>query len=450
VTVDFEGKFSAQVGGGAFLDAYLQDLYFDVDAADAARLGLATALMLTPGLQGGSLLALQGMSLEGRAMFNARARAEVNASADAALGLAANPKLWPLKWYLEGGLGVHGRLGGSVAFTDDVMVELTWIGVTPKIKVLGMSKRLGIELTAGFGLHGFVATGIDAGYSVLSKREELARWNLQLGKDLTVATAFTGGDQLEVATTSEGVVDVNLKELALSLKRIASVLMEAAPKDLKMKPEDPKGGGGPLPLGTSESPVLMYWVKRPSRYPPQIYADDEQGFERQRFNRTGSKGIHGSPPRKIGVAFWPSTGWRFEKRRGSKRSAQAEFYKRLEDAGYTWQEQGTEADHVVDIALAGDAQDRFDNLWPLDAGLNGLAGMWHGQQTVWYQPPGAPEPQPWALSSIPDGVWIEIRDVVDPPPPMPPRPTGQAGAGGGPGSGGGTAGGGGAHGPPAP
>ncbi len=410
--VELGASFSANAGGGAFLNAYLQDMYFDVDAVSAARLAFA---MFVVEAGPGRLMALQGLRLTGGAKLNASARAEVTAAADANLVVQANPRLLPLKWYIEGGLGLVGGLRGFANFFGDVRLLLEWSGLLPRIKVLDVDMSAAVGLAAVFGVNAHLATGVEIGASVLSTRRELARTDFAIGKEVSVDTAFGGGDKLTLASTPDGTIDVNIPAVVLSIQKVTKALMDVTTRSTHVAPDTQEGGEN-VPAGTDADPVLIYRGKRTLFYPPQIFVDDADHFGGQRFNRTGQKAISvpaGQPRREIGVQFWPYAGWKFKKRKGSARREQRAFRNALEFAGYRWEEKGHEADHVVDVALGGDQFDRFDNLWPLPGWLNALAGPYHGQQPVWYQPPGAQIPRlPMGLNDIPDGTTLKVREII--------------------------------------
>ena len=67
------------------------------------------------------------------------------------------------------------------------------------------------------------------------------------------------------------------------------------------------------------------------------------------------------------------------------RGQEAKFKRRLRAAGYSWSAFRTSPDHVMDLMWNG--PDEFENLWPLDSGINSRAGTKQNiDQQIYFRP----------------------------------------------------------------
>ena len=120
----------------------------------------------------------------------------------------------------------------------------------------------------------------------------------------------------------------------------------------------------------------------------------------------------------IGVSYWPAVGDLIFLTTPTKRSGtmQAAFNNALTRYGFKLA--GWNADHVEDIEMGG--SDDFDNLWPLEAGVNSRAGNWQLGQPVTFSRDDEPVGNVHGPIAIQGqdylrGRWLRIRDFQDPP-----------------------------------
>jgi hypothetical protein len=168
------------------------------------------------------------------------------------------------------------------------------------------------------------------------------------------------------------------------------------------------------PTGTSKDPIPMVWYKPLHWYldPVTLMIDGEK----RKFRRNQKALLpHGEA---IGVSYWPSKGDKIYLTSPTKRSKtmQNAFNAALKRYGFN--NAGWNADHVEDVEMGG--FDDFDNLWPLEAGVNQRAGLWQLGQAVVFSKDTEPVGNVYGPIAILGqeylrGRWFMIVDVKDPP-----------------------------------
>lgn len=174
-------------------------------------------------------------------------------------------------------------------------------------------------------------------------------------------------------------------------------------------------GGHVAPTGTRDDPIPMTWYK-----PLHWYLDPVTlriNGEKREFRRNSKAMLpHGEA---IGVSYWPSNGDLIQLTTPTRRTGrmQADFSAALLRYGFPLA--GWNADHVEDLAMGG--FDDFDNLWPLEAGVNQRAGNWQLGQPVRFSKDTEPMGNVYGPIAIQGqdylrGRYFRIRDTRDPPP----------------------------------
>jgi len=425
ILIELDGTASVYAGGHAVIDVKLNNVILELTAADVAKLGGAATLLILSGGAGllPALAVLQGVNIQGRASLQAQAIAEVSAGANLALELAAN-SIWPVKGFVNAGLGIAGSIGVEAGFSaNDVPIVLDFLGPIPRLRLLNYTTQSEAILKAHLGLSGHLAIGVELGYGAASVRRELLRASYQPRLDLAIGHAIKGGTPATLSTSADGTPEIDLPAIYFALNDLVSALLDGTPRNDNALPQAPSGK---VPVGSDADPVLIYWCKPERIYKNPILLDDADANENTPYYRDSRKLLDRAANITIGVPYWPQPGDRFTKRRGSKRAEQQRFIKFLEDHNFDFAKSDFwkfSPDHVLDIALAGNEADRMDNLWPAERTANELAGHWHANQGVWFQPQGQPERRtPTPLWAVPDGTVLRIRAIVSPPPPEPPPP----------------------------
>jgi hypothetical protein len=114
----------------------------------------------------------------------------------------------------------------------------------------------------------------------------------------------------------------------------------------------------PITIGGSD-----YFMSRKKRLPPPL-----------RHVIIGVDAMH--------IPFIGKTMFIFHQR---NRGQEGRFKRRLEFVGYSWRTHRTSPDHVTDLMWNG--PDDFDNLWPLDSGINSRAGRKQNiDQLIYFRP----------------------------------------------------------------
>ena len=231
---------------------------------------------------------------------------------------------------------------------------------------------------------------------------------------------------------SETKVTVGMEEGDLNVDALLERVFEESDKrgnDNEVKQKDgasgggpgrrwPGGGGGPgghvAPTGTRQFPIPITWYKPPRWYLDPVLLMINGRQEEFRRNRK-SMLPHGEA---IGVSYWPAVGDLIFLTTPTKRSGtmQAAFNNALTRYGFKLA--GWNADHVEDIEMGG--SDDFDNLWPLEAGVNSRAGNWQLGQPVTFSRDDEPVGNVHGPIAIQGqdylrGRWLRIRDFQDPP-----------------------------------
>jgi hypothetical protein len=174
-------------------------------------------------------------------------------------------------------------------------------------------------------------------------------------------------------------------------------------------------GGHRAPTGTKDDPIPITWWK-----PLRWYLDPVRltiKGEPRDFRRNSKAMLpHGEA---IGVSYWPAPGYVLQLSSPTKRTGkmQQDFNAAL--ARYGFRLAGWNADHVEDLEMGG--FDEFDNLWPLEAGVNQRAGNWQLGQPVTFSKDTEPVGNIHGPIAIQGqdylrGRYFRIRDTRDPPP----------------------------------
>jgi hypothetical protein len=411
--------------------------------AGAAVLPLSPAAGLAIGVLGGAAARIAALATLYKGPFKARAEIAAPAGGRVRFGvgasLAVDAELARKYSIASLGAGVEGAVELELKVEPQqgpAYVDITYEnGDLSFLRVIDLAANLQMQLM----LNAFIRA------QLLGKWDWYRSWNLTktpidatwpLSPSLKVENKRGGGGPAlrpggnPVANSILGSITDTVVEFVLSRDGkdpseadAADFLQQGMRKALTDKEEKkplPQGPGGPTarraPVGSREDPILMSWYKPLHWYLDPIHLDVGNG--REEFRRTNRRMLPNHQMIGVPSSTWPSIGKTFQipgvptPRSGTEQDA---FRETLQRYGFSWH--GWDADHVVDLGLSG--YDTFDNLWPLEAGVNRRAGNWQLGQSVRYNRPDDPPeqgPRELAIKNNPDlaNKWFRIRDFQEP------------------------------------
>jgi hypothetical protein len=417
VVVQIGAGVSAYAGGNALVDVTVKDIVLEATAADLLLLGQAAAFLLTPGLQIVSLGMLASLNLKGSATLSASASASLEAGVRASLEAEFNSSVWPVAGYMKGSLGGSGSVRAEAFFDKPAQVELR----NGRLRLLGgQTFTTEASLTPEVGLNAGIAAGIILGYRPLAVKRELWSHYVDVGAKKQLKAAIEGGDKKNVRLSSadDGTPVIELDKVVVAGKAILEALFKDRDTTKDQKDTNVQTGTGQgghrAPTGTREDPIPITWWK-PLRWyldPVTLTIDGEK----RQFQRDGKAML----PNKeaIGVSYWPMERDVIQITSPTKRSGSMQKAFDAALVRYGFPLAGWNADHVEDLEIGG--SDSYDNLWPLEAGVNQRAGNWQLGQSVTFSKDTEPVGNVYGPIAIQGqdylrGRWVKIRDKQDPP-----------------------------------